>query len=256
MIVSQAAVITLMNLLIGRTWAEDRVFAQVVDPIRDILDGQAGHDRQRPYISIYDETSSADFVGNDRSGQPTRISMKVAIIIGPGLINTGDGYAPTMDSKAAGLALNVVGRQVEAAMHVADTEWHRIWNKIRRKTHDVKSRMMLVEIEDAVRIPTLELTFDIEAAAEPAIGTPIFGVWQDLDAALRAENEASLADLLKGLIENADNLPSHELFAAQQGLTAAAMQATGLPPFKADGVDDDGEAPALQNVTVSDLPQE
>lgn len=253
MLITQAAVTLLRKVLENQTWADGRVAEQPVDPVREVLDGQTDEENQRPYIAVYVENASSDVIGHDQTGQFTEATIKISIIVGPGIIRVNDDYIAQLDSKTAGMAVNMVGRQVYNAMRSGNSQWVSLWHQLCRDIKKISSRFMLVEIEDPVRVPCLEITMVAQLLPEPTIGAPMTKFWQAFTAAITADGGQDLAQTLQDLIEKPDGLPSYALLQSQMGYTDAALAATGIAPLDADSVDPEtGEPPLLQSVNLVD----
>lgn len=255
MLISQAAVTVLRKCIENQTWAEGRVVEQPVDPIVDILDGQRDEEHQRPYIAIYVESAMSDSIGHDSRGQFTEVTIKISVIVGPGLIKTDGEYIASLDSSKAGMAVNFVASQINRALHHGNEPWVGLWRSLCRSIKKTSTRFVLVEIEDPVRVPCLEMTITANLLPEPLLDKPVTGFWSNLTDALRADGGGAYADALLAQIEAPDGLPSYALLQAQMNYTDEWLAATGTQPVDMDSVDDEtGEAPLLTNVTISDLP--
>lgn len=230
--------------LAGRTWAEERIMDQPIDPITEIMktDGTAG----KPVIALYTQRSTGKPVGLETQGGPQNIVLKVYIYIPPNRIDLPDSVVFEADNKTAGIVLNAMARQADAAMHYGNAPWIALWRTFVTNVELVKSQFVLIEIENSVRIPCLEISYEINTVAEPDFGVELYGGWLKLDTELRKEAEGIiLADLIKPLIEDPTGLEDFATFQMNFGLTDAAHQATGLAPVV---VTDDGEAPPLVGV--------
>lgn len=248
---TQAVVAVTHYLLEDATWAGDRILEQPIDPVGDLL-SHAGEGAQ-PVIAVYVEKSKTTVDGRNTQGDKSELDLKVIAYITPGVTKLPDTeeWEFTLDANTAGLTLNVVARQIDAAFHVSTSVWLPIWKKFLYSIRSKEERYLLIEIENGVKIPAIEVSYHCDAIPDPDFGNPMSRAWQDLDAALRAQADSreKLADLFKSLIENPAGLPYFADFQNNHGLTDAAYAATGLGPMSGV-VDDNGNVPGLEEVDV------
>lgn len=248
-LVAQALVALTHYLLDGRTWAGARVQEQPVEPIDDLLRGAEG--AQKPVIAVYVESAKMDVVGRETQGQKGMLDLKVFVYVAPGITELPEGAVFTLDGRQAGLTLNVVGRQIDAALHSGSATWLPVWRKFVTSVEEREVRFMLVEVENGVKIPTMEITYRCCTIPDPDFGTPIYGAWLAFDTALRAAggDKIILADLLKGMIEEPGGLPDYQDLQMNFGLTDAGLAATGLAPVPG-AVGDDDEPVDLEEIEL------
>lgn len=251
-LVSQALVTLTHYVLAGATWADDRIAEQPIDPISDLLRSAAS--AQKPVIAVYTESMKMQVSGRQTQGEAGDAELKIFVYVAPGKTELPTGTAFSLDGRTAGLTLNVVGRQIDAALHGANDDWISVWRKFVTKISERETRYVLVEVENAVKIPAMEICYRCDTIPDPDFGKPLYGAWLMLDAALRTAGgeKAILADLFKDMIENPTGLPSYELLQRNFELTEAGLVATGLGPVHPLAVDDDtGEPSELEEVTPS-----
>lgn len=247
--VNQAIVIATQQALIGHTWAADRVFRQPVSPLDEVLRQDDGD--QMPALAVYVENSSADVPGRQSQGNASSLVLKVFVYLAPGMVKLPDGVVYAFNTSNAGLLLDVICRQIDAAFHPSTQRtWVDVWRKIvtnitRRETH-----YLLYEIENAVKVPVAELTYSISAIPEPNFFADPTVAWQMLDSALRQipDEGTMLADLFKSLIVDPSTVPDYAALQANFGLTTAALKATGLAPYDFASVTNAGSTPVLTQV--------
>lgn len=246
-LVSQALVAITHYVLDGQTWAGDKIMEQPVDPIGDLL-LNAGT-RQKPVIAVYVETARHDVEGRETQGMKGELDLKIFAYISPGITELPEGVGFTLDGRTAGLTLNVIGRQIDGALHSGNPSWISVWRRFVIKVDERSVRYMLVEVENGARVPTMEVTYRCCTIPDPDFGTPIYGAWLDLDTALRAASaeKTKLADLFKGMIENPADLPDYQDMQANFGLTDAGLAATGLAPVPG-ATDDEEETVQLEEI--------
>lgn len=247
-LVSQAIAVTVYELLKGATWAQDWVVKQPIDPIIEVLktDGP-----QRPMLAVYVESAKFHIDGRASSGTDADLEVKIFVYVAPGRMTlTADTYEFSMDSKQAGLTLDIAGRQVDAAFH-RDNQWTRIWNKFVAKISSRDVHYMLVEVENGVKIPTMEICYKIQASPDPKFYlTELPAYWAMLDTALRdgGAESVKLADLFKSQIVGGEDLPDYQALMQNFGLSQEGLDATGLGPQNMDSVDVNGNSPLLQAI--------
>lgn len=246
----QALVIIVSKALAERTWAESRVLMQPVDPIVAVLksDASAGN----PHIAVYAEKVEADGLALETQRGCQEVTCKI-IAYFPPAVTIIDGEAELdFSGDSAGLGLSLMGRQVDAALHYGNQDWVDLFRKFALKMKDRKARYILVELENGVRIPCLELEYCFDTLPEPEFGRPIYGHWLELDTKLRETSQgAQLANLFKALIEEPTDLPDWAQFQMATNLTDAAFATTGLNPLATD--DDNEEVPLVDIISEPDV---
>lgn len=250
-LVSQAVVAVTHYLLDGMTWAGSNIWEQPLDPIGDLMAPE--EQGTRPVICVYVEKAQAMISGRRTQGDKTEIDLKIIVYVAPGKVKLPDEDAFTfeLDGTTAGLTLNVVSRQVDAAFHIGDSGWAAIWKGFVYNLSERIERYLLVEIENGVKIPAIEICYRANCIPDPDFGCPIGGSWLKLDTALRAasDDKAKLADLFKTLIENPTGLPEYKVFQLNDGLTDAGMAVTGLAPVPG-ATDENGDPVELEDVDL------
>jgi len=247
-LVAQALVALTHYVLDGQTWAGDQIMEQPVEPIGDLLRG-AG-DAQKPVLAVYVESAKMQIQGRETQGEKGMLDLKVFAYIAPGRVKLPDGIGFELDGSQAGLTLNVIGRQIDAALHLGAAAWLPVWRKFVFSIEEREVRYMLVEVESAVKIPTMEISYRCATIPDPDFGTPLYGSWLALDSALRdaGGDKVKLADLFKGMIESPAGLPAYQDLQANFGLTDAGLAATGLGPVPG-AVTEDGDPVELEQIT-------
>lgn len=247
-IASQAIITTARNLIKGATWAGANVEESPIDPV-DGLVNKAAEGEVLPYIAVYIERMTAKSEGGAGDAD-----LKVYIYLPPNRVKMPDGEAFSPRRKNSGMTLNIIARQVENALSKTADPWSEIWRKLVLSIGDRTYRQILIEIENGVRIPAMELSFALDVLREPEIGSPLTGTYQLLDAALRANGDEAVADIFKAAIENPADLEAYQDAAMQLHMTSAAVDALGIGPITPDAVDEEGAIPLLADTDL--VPEE
>jgi len=244
-LVGQALLIVVQNMLRNRTWAEDRIFEQPIDPIDGML--REGPESGRPVTAVYFEQAAGSPVGLETQRGAQKITLKVMTYIPPMVTVVEGGVELTFDPTGAALALNVLGRQIDTALHTGNDDWVALFRVFSSGVESRKARFILIEPENGVRIPCMELEYVLNTVPEPDIGRPIFGGWAKLDLLLRAGGGemTQVADMLKTAIEQPTGLPNWSQFQKSANLSDAAFEATGLAPM---AVDDNNQAVPINGI--------
>jgi len=231
-LISLATRAIFQEMLRNRTWAEDRILDQPIDPVQEVLRG--ADERGKPVIAVYTSKAEGKPTGLDTQGGVQEIDLMVYAYLPPRKIELPDSVTFEIDNTGAGLALNVMGRQVDAAQHYGNADWVKLWRKFVLSIESRTDRFVLVEIERGLPVPCLEIQYRLRAVAEADFAKPLYGAWKELDTLLRASTvpgSADLANLMKGLIESPANLFDYEAFQLNHGLTDNAFMSTGLAPL-------------------------
>jgi hypothetical protein len=246
-LISLATRVVLARMLDGRTWAQSPILDQPLDPIEEVLRAASG--KPKPVIAIYTGEAHGQPTGLETQGGCQKVKTIVYAYLPPSKIELPDVVEFTIDNVGSGLALNTIGRQIDAAMHFGNSAWIAVWRRIVVKVDNRVARFVLVEIDKGVKVPCMEVVYDLDCVAEPDFAKPLYGAWLQLDSLLRADGAGSegemLADHIKGLIENPAGLQDYEVFQGNFGLTDAAFEATGLAPIITEN---DGSVPDLEGV--------
>lgn len=245
-LISLATRTILLELLRNRTWAEERVLDQPVDPIQDVLRG--ADERGKPVIAVYTGKAEGKPVGHDTQGGVQSIDLMVYVYLPPRKIELPETVTFEIDNTGAGLALNVMGRQIDAALHSGNAPWVKLWRKFVLSVESRTDRFVLVEIERGLPVPCLEMKYQLRAVAEADFAKPLYGAWKELDTLLRASTiagSANLADLIKVLIESPAGLFDYERFQLNYGLTDEAYMAIGLAPL---ATNEDRSVPDVEEI--------
>lgn len=233
-------------IIAGNTWAGDNVVEQPVNPASNWY-RNGKFEMQSPSVAVYYER--ADGIG---PGDVQNLDLMVYVYLPPSGIKLPDGVAFQPSVESAGLTLNIIGRQIETALLHGNNIWGDLFRKF--KTGDVKksSRPIIVEIENTVRVPAIELQFEFACMPDPDIGVLVASrpTWAMFDAALRAEGNIVVADIFRALIENPLGLPEYRLLQLQHGYTDESVATIGLGPAATGATLIGGSLPILNDVDI------
>lgn len=251
-LVAQALCITAQNLIKGQTWAGNDVLLQPVYPLEAVM--KEGRDAA-PVIAVFAEHTKFDVEGRATQGRGARVELKFFVYNAPGTqritIDGAEVIEITLDTETAGLTLNAVARQIDAALHFGPDLWLECWNKMVLSIDDREIRYVLIEIEDGVKIPAAEIGYTLKAIPDPDFGGPLTVGWQKFDTALKATAEGTLvARLFETLITDPMGLPDWQLVKRNFGLTSEAIGTIGLGPYQGVTLPD-GEVPPFTDHTVT-----
>lgn len=245
-LVGQALLMVAARAISGQTWAEDRVSEQPIDPLTTVIDADGG--AGKPAVAVYTESVESDPRALETQRGEQTATLKIVAYLPPKITVTEGETELSFEHKGAGFALNVLGRQIDRALHHGNAPWVNMFRKFASRIVEKKLRFLLIELEDGVRIPSLELTYVTACIAEPEFGKALFGYWVEFDTLLREDTEeATLADVIKALIETPSDLPGFEQFQMTNNLTDSDMIAIGLAPM---ATDEDGEEVTLTEVEI------
>ncbi len=211
--------------------------------------------KQRPVIACYTGAMKFDPRGRDlygSMGQDQTIELIVQIYLPPGNVVV-EGLDMTLQDAGAGLAMDLVWRQIIDALADPANPWSEVYKTIVRSYTSFASSAVLVETEKGVRVPAREISLGCKMIPEPSMGQPLPPVWQKIDAALRTDPDAvPVADIIKTMIERPAGMPSWRITQARMGYTDAEIRASGLAPFDEAEM---GEAAMLGTTAVDDADQ-
>lgn len=251
-LIAQALCITAQNMVKGQTWAADDVLLQPVYPIEQVM--EEGREA-RPVIAVYAESSKFDGFGRGSQGVKAVVEIKFIVYNSPGLnrfsIDGVETLEITVDTETAGLTLNVVARQIDSALRKNTPLWADCWRKMVVNIKDRDVRYILIEIENGVKIPAVEIGYTVESIPDPDVVEELYGAWALFDTALRSTDEGVLvAELFKSLIVASAEIPDWQRFRDNFALTPAGLQATGVGPYRGVTLLS-GEVPPLTGHTVT-----
>jgi hypothetical protein len=206
---------TLRQLLLNQTWAGSDIYDQPIDPL-DLMMSRESDARNRAAISVYTHSQDSKDDGEGSQAETQTIDARILIYAPSGRIEIPDSVNLALDADSVGLTLNLMARQCEAAIHRNVEPWSEMWRQVSRNFIRTNSRYLLLETEDGVRFPTVEIQYSINCIPEPKFNCDeLYGNWKLFDAALREGGSPTLvaiADMMKSSIVAPESLLPGEAF--------------------------------------------
>jgi hypothetical protein len=250
-IASLALRMAFVNLIRGATAAGQRVIDAPVDPIGLLLDPDSPTDT--PLIAVFVQEASSSPKGMDFTGTERTLDVILFTYLPPTTTKVEDGYIFESRDAGGAAALDIISAQIDRALRFGSAVWRDVLHNIAYSIEKTMVRHVLVEIENGVRIPTVEHLITMKVCSEPSFGRPLThadnGVWLSLDTAMRSSPDTlPFANLVKALIEGPTGMPDWRYIQGVLGTTYADIRGLGMAPQDAT---EDGEPGLLEQVTVS-----
>ena len=215
---------TLKRTLVGKTYAEDRVFDSMVTPIdQKVVEGQV------PLIIVYTDDDEAT-VPAFRINQPDKRALDVIVemAIASKLEVVNDAVELTIPHTDAGLeaALAFMGRQVFRALSDPEDPWADLFRTFVTSGGLKVTQRRGAGTDKGTRFSARQIIFSVDPAHEPYFGEdPAYEPWGRLIELMGTDEElAPFGDLLAAEIKGAA-LPSWQVVQASLGLSQTAMRA-------------------------------
>ena len=247
MLASFVARSALVGLLRGRTWAGGRVLNSPLEPLEELLSGDA----VRPMIAVFSGTYKGDVTGRELTGARNDLDIIIQLYIPP---VTSDGEESDLDGwmpdpmRGAAPALDILWRQVVCCLQGRTGDWNDIWNGVVARYTKVDSRPILIEGDEGIRIPCREITLSCVTISDPPLGEPLRSTYADFEQKLRDGCDEALADVFKAAAEAPESLPDWQIAIAAMGWSRTAAAAVGFSePLVAD---DDGNPVTVTEIVI------
>lgn len=225
-LVALASRIIFTQIVRGRTFAEDRVRNAPLEPIEEVTR------ESKCVIAVY--TGVQKNKPRGRAALSAGSSAATMEIVFQCYIPPAETDGPlgvlSLQKSGAGIAVDLMQRQVLSALQTGSDEWYELWCELVMGYADFDSKPILVVIEDGIRIPAREVTLLLEVINEPTAGAPIPPFWTKLDGMIRQVGEIEVADLIMCELKGEGLLPSWRQAMATLGLSRRAVDAGGLGP--------------------------
>lgn len=249
-LVAMALRVATRKILMGNTFAQNGVFDSPLDPISQLLDTAAGSS-DRPIICLYTQETSNSPKGKDLGGESLSVDLVLLCYLTPAKTEVQDGILLETRESGAAMALDILASQINRALRFGPQKWRYVFDRMVLQIEKAMSRNVLVEVEQNVKIPTLEIILSLKTIPEPTYGNPLYGAWLEMDAAMRTDTElAGLADFIKALITEPTPVTDWRYVQAQGAYSLADVRAMGVAPVDAT-VTEAEEAAELEQLSTS-----
>lgn len=240
MIAETACRIILAEALRGSTWAGQNVVAAPMEPLAAVRDWTG------PRIVILTTASGGQPEGRDLTPAERRLQITIQIFVpATGMAASEDVTIRTDNGAGAALVLDIVGRQITAALQAGLGTWPSLFRRLVTRIDEIEITSQFFDLEPGVKVAGKEITIYARAVPEPPIGAPASPFWSDLLAAMEdVEALAPIVPVLRGAIEGPEGLPEWHRALALMGWSPTALQASGLGPVDATAYTDGTDAAA------------
>jgi hypothetical protein len=224
-LVGLALRIVTVKALLGKTFADERVFDSQIAPLDALENGPA------PLIVVYtddeeDAISGGDLFAPDRSLAliiHTAVASQVEAKAGSASLeipHTDEGLEASLD---------LMRFDIIHALQTGDDIWCDLWSRlvVDKKAMSVRRG---ASVRKGLRFAARELVLTVDTVAEPAPGIDR-ELWNDLDAAMRTDADLiGVADLIASRVTIGAAWPNWRQTAAVLGLSRKASMALGIAP--------------------------
>lgn len=239
-LVAYAIRTTLWRALLGKTYAQDRVYDSQVAPIDETV-----QDQPEPFIIIATDDETSDVSGHDYLGASRDLDVVIEIALASELRRDGGINIPHTD-EGLEMALNYMSRQVMRVLQADEDPWAELFRTFALSTKKMAMRRG-ASVEKGVRFAARQIVLSVAPLHEPEFGRAPSGAWAELIAAMRTDDILSVfADGLEEEITGTA-IPDWARLKARLGVTNAGASAVGLGPLE------QGEAPAPASELSSDV---
>lgn len=229
-LVSFALRLVVSRMLKERTLARDLIFNSPVDPLVE-WKARVGEGDSLPCIAVYTGKRSPNIVGKVTQGTDATIELIFDILVPPTPIVVDDYIELTTTNTGGAMVMDIVWRQIEAALRGAPAPWQDIWDIFVIKVLEIESRPLLYQIEAGNTVPCVEVTMRLLTVPDPDFGAPLLPGWQKLCAAMADDPDyRDYASFIEKLITDPADLSSWEQVQAALGLSRGAVDSIGLDP--------------------------
>lgn len=237
-LVAYAIRTTLWRALLGKTYAQDRVYDSEVAPIDEVV-----QDRPEPFIIVATDDETAEVSGHNYIGADRDLDVVIEIALATELRRGSGPNIPHTD-EGLEMALNYMARQVMRVLQADTDPWADLFRTFSLTTKKMTARRG-ASVEKGVRFAARQIILTVTPLHEPEFGVAPSGAWADLIAAMR--DDEILADFADGLAEEiaGAEVPDWGRLQARLGLTKAGALAVGLGPLNP------GEAPVEPTELIS-----
>lgn len=245
-----AARICATRALQGQTIAEDRVFDSAIDPIDETVGGT-----RKPVIVVTTDDDDATIEGRSVSLGEIMCDLVIEIAIaGKATVQTPGGsptYTMTTPATDAGteVALDMLERQVVAALTFGRTTWGKLWMDFVPNIHKINSRRGAASTE-GVRFAARQIVMQISLVGDPVGNGPVVpgSVWEGFLAACSTDTALrDIGAMLQSEIAG-ETLTDWQIAARQLGIPIEETEGLGIAP---EAGSSNATAPALSEVDIA-----
>lgn len=230
--------IATIRALMGRTFAEDRVFDSKINPVNLVATKEA-----KPVIIVTTDDDNVDITGKDLRAGDHKLELVIEIAVTQKIEvqveNDQTTEVLSIPATDAGLEATVglLGWQIAKALSADGGEWGDLWRHIVTNVHSISSRRG-ADDANGVRYAARQYIYSIDHIAEPTPGEALDATcgWGRILAAFKTDVElVSLARLIEAEITKGEYLP-WEIARGQLGLANDEAEIVGVKPVKIDGI--------------------
>lgn len=225
-LVDLAARIVLTRALRGKTFAGNAVLDAPLEPIAEAT--RLGV----PVLAVFTSDPGGGTEGRSMLSAERYLDVDLVAILPPAASVTLDDVAlnPARGGGAA-MLLDIMGRQIVAALQADLGVWATLWRRLIVKYEDVEIGAASFTVDDGVRVPARRMALACRTLPDPDFGSPLSGFWLALDTAMREDAAlVPVADLIKGAIEGPAEMPDWHRIMAAMGWSLQALKVSGLGP--------------------------
>jgi hypothetical protein len=228
---------TTRKALLGRTWAEDRVFDSAITEI-----DQTVTETRRPLIVVTTDDEEGQVDGRDILGSMRTLDLVIEVAVATFVRTEDGGVSITLPDTDEGLEVTVdlMCRQVIRALQSADGDWPALWRRLVPSVRSVQQRRG-ADTKGGIRFAARQIVLAVAPLADP-LNLPDEPVEGDVFAAFLALADADteiepLAQVIRAALS--EDVPDWRLAQALLGLSDPEAEIMGIAPVVA------GEAPSL-----------
>lgn len=230
--------IATIRALMGRTFAEDRVFDSKINPVNLVAMNE-----KKPVIIVTTDDDNVDITGKDLRAGDHKLELVIEVAVTQKIEvqveNDQTTEVLSIPATDAGLEATVglLGWQIAKALSADGGEWGDLWRSVVTNVHSVSSRRG-ADDENGVRYAARQYIYSIDHIAEPTPGDVLdagYG-WGRVIAAFKADADlANLGKMIEAEITKGDYLP-WEIARGQLGLANDAAELIGVKPVNIDEI--------------------
>lgn len=223
--------------LMGRTWAEDRVFDSAITEIDQTVLAS-----RRPLIVVTTDDEEGQVDGRDILGATRSLDLVIEVAVATFVRAEGGGVTIILPDTDEGLEVTVdlMCRQVIRALQSADGVWPDMWRSLVPAVASVSQRRG-ADAKNGIRFAARQIVITLSPLADPLMlaDDPVEGnVFAEFLALADGDDElASASQAIRAALTN--DVPDWRLTQALLGMSDTEAEIMGLDPLLA------GETPVI-----------